>query len=79
MQFFSKTVQKRVKSVQKEETHQAFLLVNAKKLTDDQSNLLFSNQAQALDGEMSKFLSILLISIHMIFLMQLIYSDSFNF
>ena len=51
VQFFSATVQKRVNSVQKEETNQAFWLVNdQKKLTDGQSNLLFSNQAHALDG-----------------------------
>ena len=50
--FFLKTVQKRVNSVQKEETNQALGLVNAwsKKLTDGQSNLLLSDQAHALDG-----------------------------
>ena len=38
VQFFSKTVQKRVNPVQKEETNQAFWLVN------DQSNLQMANQ-----------------------------------
>ena len=38
VQFFSKTVQKRVNSVQKEETNQAFLLVNY------QRNLQMANQ-----------------------------------
>ena len=38
VQFFSKTVQKRVNSVQKEETNQAFWLVN------DQRNLQMANQ-----------------------------------
>ena len=38
VQFFSKTVQKRVNSVQKEETNQAFWLVN------DQTNLHMANQ-----------------------------------
>ena len=48
---FFKTVQKRVNSVQKEETNQAFLIGQwSKKLTDGQSNLLFSNWAHALDG-----------------------------
>jgi len=50
VQFFFKTVQKRANSVQKEETNQAFWLVNDQRNSDGQSNLLFSNQAHALDG-----------------------------
>ena len=51
VQFFFKTVQKRVNSVQKEETNQAFWLVNDQRNSQmAQSNFLFSNQAHALDG-----------------------------
>lgn len=50
VQFFSKTVENRVNSVQKEVKNQAFWLVNNQKLTDGKLNLLFSNQACALDG-----------------------------
>ena len=91
MQFFSKTVQKRVNTVQKEETNLALWLVNDQRnLQMGQSNLLFSNQAHALDGAIDGvifswlrdtrafllfyhfefFSCILLISNHMIFLVQ---------
>ena len=51
VQFF-KTVQKRVNLVQKEETNQAFSLVNDQRNSQmtHPSNLLFSNQAHAMDG-----------------------------
>ena len=49
--FFSKTAQKRVNSVQKEGNKGSILIGQwSKKLTDGQSNLLFSNQVHALDG-----------------------------
>ena len=85
VQFFSKTVQKRVNSVQKEETNQAFWLVN------DQRNLQMANQIFCFQIKrtpsmaqffpdcvihvrffcftISKF-RVLLISNHMIFLVQ---------
>ena len=50
VQFFSKTMQKRVNSVQKEVTNQAFSLVNDQRNSDGQTNLLLSNQTHALDG-----------------------------
>ena len=51
VQFFLNTVQKRGNWMQKKIIKQAFWLVNwSKKFTDSQSNLLFSNQARALDG-----------------------------
>ena len=52
VQFFSKTVQKRVNSVQKEETNQAFWLVNDQRNSQMANQIvkLFSNQAHALDG-----------------------------
>ena len=46
VQFFLNTVQKRGNSMQKKVIKQAFWL----EFTDSQSNLLFSNQARALDG-----------------------------
>ena len=91
VKFFLKTLQKRVNSMQKEVTNQAFWLVNDERNTDGQSNILLSNQAHALDGaidgvidgtiflwlraflllnHLEIFSCILLISNHMIFLVQ---------
>ena len=50
VQFFFKTVQKRVNSVQKVNKPSILIGQLSKKLKDGLSNLLLSNQAHALDG-----------------------------
>ena len=52
VQFFSKTVQKRGYKLSAKRRNKPSILIGqwSKKLTDGQSNLLFSNQSHALDG-----------------------------
>ena len=50
LQFLLKTVQKRVTAVQKEETNQAFWLINDQRNSQVANEILFSTQAHALDG-----------------------------